>query len=389
MKILLASSSSGSRGGGEIFLRELAQAFHLHDHEVTFWCASHPRMDELANALEPVAKIIRQEYPNTYDRRMRSLAAYADHPTAKAVAACWRSLQPDIILINKQNLEDGLDLLRAAREARLPAVAVIHLTQSAKELRAIGAVLRDGASRQALHDFYGPVVAIEAQRGKALETFTRRKVGGVSGLHVIPNGVRDFRRGDDHRMEARETLRTRLGWASDCPVVLGVGRVMPQKRPELWLSLVEQITKELPQHRFAWVGSGEGEEEFDRQVQQTGLDQIVHREAWCGDIGPWVNGADVFLHTAAFEGLPLAILEAMSAQLPVLLPLDLTLQLPHLQGAVQPFDGADDLRRWLQDAKKLEVLAADGRKHYEDAFSLERCAREYENLFHLVLGEYL
>ncbi len=389
MKILLASSSSGSRGGGEIFLRELAHAFHHHGHEVHFWCSSHSRMDELAGAIAPVAKISRQDYLNTYDRKLRSLAAYADHPTARSVAACWRSLTPDIILINKQNLEDGLDLLRAAREARLPAVAVVHLTQSARELKAIGARFRDGASWHALRDFHGPVVAIEEERGRALADFSRRTLGGFSGLHVIPNGVRDFHRGDDFREESRAALRERLGWPVESKVVLGVGRVMPQKRPELWLSLAAKLTKNFPEHRFVWVGSGEGEAAFDRQTKEFGLEHVLHREAWCEDVAPWLNGADVFLHTAAYEGLPLAILEAMSAELPVLLPDDLAPQLPLLQGAIESFQTDEDLGKLLCSEARLKELANTGRQRYEEAFSLKRCAREYENLFRLVLGECL
>ena len=54
----------------------------------------------------------------------------------------WRirskKLSPDIIHINKQNLEDGLDLLLAARRSNLPRVATIHITHGMASLRAIG-----------------------------------------------------------------------------------------------------------------------------------------------------------------------------------------------------------------------------------------------------------
>ena len=48
MKILLASSSSGSRGGGELYLLYLGRALAERGHEAMLWASAHPRMNELA-----------------------------------------------------------------------------------------------------------------------------------------------------------------------------------------------------------------------------------------------------------------------------------------------------------------------------------------------------
>ena len=45
------------------------------------------------------------------------------------------SMAPDVVHLNKQNLEDGLDLLRALDRCGLPSVCTIHLTQTARYLR--------------------------------------------------------------------------------------------------------------------------------------------------------------------------------------------------------------------------------------------------------------
>ncbi|HYR57886.1 MAG TPA: hypothetical protein VEO95_04630, partial [Chthoniobacteraceae bacterium] len=73
MKILLASTSSGSRGGGEICLLYLGRALRARGHAVTLWAARHPRMDELAERFAAFGEVVRADYTNTYDRRGRSL----------------------------------------------------------------------------------------------------------------------------------------------------------------------------------------------------------------------------------------------------------------------------------------------------------------------------
>src|SRR5687767_1172892 len=111
MKILLVSSSSGSRGGGELYLLCLARALLQRGHSVVLWASSHPRMDELANSFTAFGQVTRSSYRNTYDRRSRSLGSYLSYLTPARVAREWRALNVDFIHLNKQNLEDGLDLL--------------------------------------------------------------------------------------------------------------------------------------------------------------------------------------------------------------------------------------------------------------------------------------
>src|SRR5438270_3536838 len=148
MKILLVSSGSGSRGGGEIFLVYLAQGLTDRGHEVLVWMPSHPRMDELADKCSRFGRVIRTDYRNTYDYAARSLATCFNRATSRRIAREWKGLQLDVIHLNKQNLEDGLDLLRAADHSGVPSICTIHLTQTAKYLRAKLPSLRDWIARR-------------------------------------------------------------------------------------------------------------------------------------------------------------------------------------------------------------------------------------------------
>ena len=71
MKILLVSTSSGSRGGGELSLLYLGRALKERGHEVMLFASLHDRMDELRFAFSPIGTVITGPYQNTYDRRGR------------------------------------------------------------------------------------------------------------------------------------------------------------------------------------------------------------------------------------------------------------------------------------------------------------------------------
>ena len=375
MKILLASSSSGSRGGGELYLLYLGRALAERGHEVSLWASSHPRMSELAESFAAFGKVHRSEYANTYDRPLRSVASYVDRAAAARVAQAWVSTGADLVHINKQNLEDGLDLLVAAGRLGTPSLCTIHLSQSARYLRAVLAPLRDWVSQRALRKYEGLLVTVLENRRRDLEEF----VGPTPRIRVIPNGVPIFDL--SRRAEIRDQKRRELGF-SDELVIIAVGRLVPQKRPLAFLQQAKLVSERVPSARFIWVGEGILSEEWDRRVAELGIAEIVSRLPWQRDVLPVLFAADLFLHVAEFEGLPLAILEAMSAGLPCAIAENLL--------AEMPFFGPEDVLRvnsnasWagaLLDQGALAKLGARARRIAEERFSFGAMAANYEELY--------
>src|SRR5215475_3148201 len=143
MRILLVSSSSGSRGGGEIYLHHLACGLSRFGHSVHSLCSSAAPMDELAKSLSRFGEVSRAEFSNTYRRPTRSLGATLDVAQQRRFRSMFRELSPDIVHINQQVPEDGLDLLLAAYSSGIPFLSTIHIAQSAKSLNARLGRLRD------------------------------------------------------------------------------------------------------------------------------------------------------------------------------------------------------------------------------------------------------
>ncbi len=375
MNILLASSSSGSRGGGELYLLYLGRALVQRGHRVSLWASSNPRMDELSNSFSALGEVVRAPYNNTYDYVARPLSTAFNLLKTRQIAASWRRLMPDCIHINKQNLEDGLDLLRAATWTRLPSVCTIHLTQSARYLKARFGAARDFIALKALKGFHGPLVAVVESRGGDLAEFM-----GEKNARVIPNGVPvfDLKKRDAMRLAKREAL----GIAQEDFLVLAVGRMVPQKRPMLFLELAARICARRPKTRFLWVGGGRLEQEWDAWVSGHRLEGCIRRAPWQSDVLPFLAAADLFLHTAQYEGLPLALLEAMSAELPCALTGNLPREMPFLQSMDPIVTGEDDawIKR-LDDRPHLRRSAQAGRELVRERFSFDRMAQAYEELY--------
>ncbi len=381
MKILLVSSSSGSRGGGELFLLYLGRALAARGHEMTLWLSSHPRTDELARAFVSFGKVIRARYTNTYDRLGRSIASALDWRAAKRIAEEWQRGDFDFIHLNKQNLEDGLDLLRATRVAGLPSLCTIHLTQSARYLRARFSAPRDFVSRRALAAYDGMLVTVLGHRRSDLALF----LGDSPRLRMIPNGVPLFDL--TKRADSRAVRRAELGVADDAFVVIGVGRLVPQKRPLLFLEHAARIRTMYPDAQFLWIGDGSLAEAWDREVSAHGLSEAVQRLDWQSDVPSFLLAADMFLHTAEFEGLPLAILEAMSAALPCAITENLFTEMPFLNAGNSI--AVDEGGRWLAEIDDRAALSGRGtaaRALTEAEFSFGKMAESYEALYREALA---
>lgn len=377
MKILLASSSSGSRGGGELFLLYLGEALARRGHAVTLWASAGAQMDELSGKFARFGAVARGDYANTYLRRGRSLAAFFDRKTPRRVATEWRRLAPDCIHVNKQNLEDGLELLRAARLADAPAVCTIHLTQSAQYLRARSARVRDFVARRVLREAPIPYVTVLENRRRDFADFLRDGTDArmiANGVPLMPTATRET---------LRRKKRQELGLGAEELFIVGVGRMMPQKRPLLWLETAEQIRARIPNARLRWLGDGPLAAEWDARVKARGISkQAIAREPWTQEVLPFLAAADAFLHTAQYEGLPLAILEAMAAGLPCVLTENLRRDMAFLtdETTITIREGEDWLAP-LRDRARLSAIGENARALIEREFSCDRMAAGYEALY--------
>ncbi|MBM4363047.1 MAG: glycosyltransferase [Deltaproteobacteria bacterium] len=142
----------------------------------------------------------------------------------------------------------------------------------------------------------------------------RRHAGPAVPVTVVKNGVstRRFVRDPALRAAARE----RLGISGAAPVVGTVAVFRVQKRLDLWLAVASQLRKSFPDARFLLVGDGPLRAEVDAAVGRFGLGDAVLRPGLQEDVRPFLAAMDLFFVASDFEGLPVALLEAMASEVP-------------------------------------------------------------------------
>ena len=126
-----------------MYLLYLAKELARQDHQVHVLFPTSTSMDEIVSMFPPGIIIHRATLRNTYDRTLRQFGAVLDVINQTTCRKSILNIKPDIIHINQQVAEDGLDLLLATWSLRLPCVTTIHITQSAKNLGARFGGLRD------------------------------------------------------------------------------------------------------------------------------------------------------------------------------------------------------------------------------------------------------
>lgn len=137
-----------------------------------------------------------------------------------------------------------------------------------------------------------------------------RSAGIAGALEVIPNGV-DLDRwsfaGEARRAEARELLRL-----TDVPLVVCVGRITKQKGQDILLAAWPQVTEEVPEAGLVLVGDGPARREWEALAGPS-----VTFAGQTPDTRPWLAAADVVAIPSRWEGMSLAMLEAMATGRPV------------------------------------------------------------------------
>jgi glycosyltransferase involved in cell wall biosynthesis len=214
--------------------------------------------------------------------------------------------------------------------------------------------------------------------------------GGASraAITVVDNGV-DTRRFD--RAAAPPLHRAAWGFGPDDVVIAIVGRLTPQKDHSTFLAAAAALAPRAPSARFLIVGDGELRAALEAQAKVLGLGaDRLHFAGALRDMPGLFAAVDVIAFSSAWEGLPMALLEAMAMALPVA-----TTAVGGVPGVVRdgvegflvppgaPEALAEAVGRLVADADLRARMGAAGRRCIDAHFS---AAAMLDLLFHLYEG---
>jgi glycosyltransferase involved in cell wall biosynthesis len=198
----------------------------------------------------------------------------------------------------------------AARRAGVPRIVhtfhgfPFHEFQSTLRRRAYVGIERRVGRYTDLALCVGTGVAVEVVRRELISPERIRTIG-VAVDRSAPSRTRLA------RLHARQVL----GLPPHAPVVGAVGRLTYQKAPEDFVTALRVLGRS--DVVGVWLGGGDLAEEVRRLAARVLPETRIVLAGECADVPDLLPALDVFVHPSRYEGLPLAVVEAMVCGVPV------------------------------------------------------------------------
>ncbi|MCZ8204095.1 glycosyltransferase [Gemmatimonas sp.] len=235
----------------------------------------------------------------------------------------------------------------------------------------------------------GAMVAVSAPLAEQLAAHLHI---GPHKLHVIANGVNAVA---PVTAALREQTRSRWFGRTDGPIVGLAARLVWEKGLNVLLAAWPQVLAAHPRARLLIGGDGPERTALETIVAQQALGGSVHMPGMVSDMAAFYSALDVFVLPSVSEGLPLALLEAMSMGLPIVasavggMPAALG---PSLAGILVPPSDAAALARALCEtldglgrADGAVALGARARATFTREFTADAMTSAYMSLYGLTV----
>lgn len=221
----------------------------------------------------------------------------------------------------------------------------------------------------------------DAEKQSALE----KKICREDKLQVIFNGV------DIEAYESGEhgtVKRSSLGIPEDAYVVGMVGRISPQKAPDVFVKMAKLVKDEIPNAHFVIVGSGNQEAEIRKYAEENKFADSLHITGWVDDPMSYVELFDVACLLSRWEGFGLALPEYMMAGKPIVasrvdaIPNIIRNGENGLLVEVDDATGASEaVLQIYQDRSLKDKLVSKGVEDVHNRFDARRVSEEHGILF--------
>jgi glycosyltransferase involved in cell wall biosynthesis len=279
-----------------------------------------------------------------------------------------RSFRPSVVHTHEFSM--AVYGMLASRIAGVPHVFTLHGNPG---------VLEAARRRWALR------VAAKLSTGVAVSEATRRDYCDAIGIPresftVVSNGV-------PMPVSSSNDVRLELGIGSSTRVLLALGTLTHRKGHVDLIRACARLSPNTDWHLLIAGRADDAAEETARTIAECGLTRSVSLLGVRSDTGDLLAACDVFVMPSRWEGLPLAVLEAMHAGRPIVatrcngIPEAVTHESTGL--LVEPGDVEGitvSLQRLLDNSELSALLGARAAADATRRFSIGAMARSYDEL---------
>jgi L-malate glycosyltransferase len=187
--------------------------------------------------------------------------------------------------------------------------------------------------------------------------------------------------------EAQQTLRQSVVGNFTGRILICVGRLVKAKGHADLLTAYAQIIAEFPDTRLLLVGDGVLRPDLEAFIREHHLEKHVHLLGLRQDVPALLALSDIFVSASHWEGLPIAVLEAMASGLPVV-GTDVG-DVGHVvvegTGIIVPPHTPDQfataLRTLLSDPTKLDTYGANAKRHIETTYNAQTWVQKLIDIY--------
>lgn len=250
---------------------------------------------------------------------------------------------------------------------------------------------------RALQYLVNRTTAVSAEVRDALvnvEKFSRQRIG------VIQNGIEVSE--CERFVEAdKADLRRQVGLPTDRRILGTVSRLDPIKNQRLLIHAVARLRKECPEALLVFVGEGSERSRLERCSRDLNVEEHVVFLGMRQDVARLLPCFDVFVLTSLNEGVPMSVLEAIAARVPIVstavggIP-DLLADERGVLVRMEPVDSfasddpmpkawvesyATSLTTLLADPVRVDRITGNAVEYIRQRFSVESIAKQYLQLY--------
>ena len=197
-------------------------------------------------------------------------------------------------------------------------------------------------------------------------------------IHIIPNGV------DFQRYQAKQDYEIR-----ECVKFITIGGLYPVKNHMMLLDVLSRLKHDMNlKFKMNIVGEGQLRSRIEEEIKSRSLVDSVFLLGWRDDIPHLLEASDIFLFTSHSEGLPNAVLEAMTVGLPIIsTAVDGILNVIENGKNGILVDAEDStamtakIIELINDEKLRQNLGENARKTILQGFSIDKMVESYIELF--------
>jgi glycosyltransferase involved in cell wall biosynthesis len=186
----------------------------------------------------------------------------------------------------------------------------------------------------------------------------------------------------------KPATRARLGFEDGDHLMIAVATFKPQKGHRVLVEAVDAVARRVPRLHVLLVGDGELAGSISAEIATRGLAGRIHMLGTRRDVADLLAASDSFVLPSLWEGLPVALVEAMASGLPVVATaVSGTSQVVDqgVTGWLVPAGDAaalaEAIAQLVSDPARAAAIGAAGRAHVTRVFGAAAQAERLVELF--------